>query len=181
MKSHFLIVGGGVVGLSIARELKMRNPNLAVTVLEKEPRVSQHASGRNSGVIHAGFYYSPESLKAKLTLEGNQSMKRFCDQNGISMIRSGKVVVARKEEDKAALKMLHERGIANGVEVSLVDESRLFELEPLAQTLDLALWSPSTAVADPGEVSNAILANLERLGVKILTPKVVRYLNTNTS
>jgi L-2-hydroxyglutarate oxidase LhgO len=98
-KADFLIVGGGIVGLAIAQEIRARFPAASVLILEKESGVALHASGRNSGVIHAGFYYSPESLKAKLTRDGNERMKRFCLDNKLPISQNGKVVVAQKPED----------------------------------------------------------------------------------
>ena len=165
-KPDYLIIGGGVVGLAIAMELRKRSPKASIAVLEKESAVALHASGRNSGVLHAGFYYSPESLKAKLTRDGNERMRSFCIQNNLPLIETGKVVVAQRPEDVAALSELHRRGVANGVNVELVDANRLATLEPLAETIDLALWSPRTAVADPAAVGIALEDNLRRDGVE---------------
>ncbi len=164
-KADYLIIGGGVVGLAIAKEIKGRFPSSTVAVLEKEPAVALHASGRNSGVLHAGFYYSPESLKAKLTRDGNERMRNFCIENGLPLLETGKVVVARRQEDVPVLSELHRRGVANGVDVELVDPDRLAILEPLAETIDLALWSPRTAVADPAAVALALESNLRKAGV----------------
>lgn len=164
-KADYLIIGGGVVGLAIAKEIKGRFPSSTVAVLEKEPAVALHASGRNSGVLHAGFYYSPESLKAKLTRDGNERMRNFCIENGLPLLETGKVVVAQRQEDVPVLSELHRRGVANGVDVELVDPDRLAILEPLAETIDLALWSPRTAVADPAAVALALESNLRKAGV----------------
>ena len=164
-RADYLIIGGGVVGLAIAKEIKGRFPSSTVAVLEKEPAVALHASGRNSGVLHAGFYYSPESLKAKLTRDGNERMRNFCIENGLPLLETGKVVVARRQEDVPVLSELHRRGVANGVDVELVDPDRLAILEPLAETIDLALWSPRTAVADPAAVALALESNLRKAGV----------------
>ena len=164
-KADYLIIGGGVVGLAIAKEIKSRFPKSTVAVLEKEPAVALHASGRNSGVLHAGFYYSPESLKAKLTRDGNERMRNFCIENGLPLLETGKVVVAQRQEDVPVLSELHRRGVANGVDVELVDPDRLAILEPLAETIDLALWSPRTAVADPAAVALALESNLRKAGV----------------
>jgi L-2-hydroxyglutarate oxidase LhgO len=176
-KTDFLIVGGGIVGLAIAQEIRTRFPAASVLILEKESGVALHASGRNSGVIHAGFYYSPESLKAKLTRDGNERMKRFCLDNNLPISQNGKVVVAQKPEDVPVLTELHRRGIANGVEVELVDTARLAELEPLAETIDMALWSPNTAVADPGAVATKLEELLIQSGVRILFNKHVEKIH----
>ena len=173
--ADFLIIGGGVVGLSIARELRSRNPSAKIIILEKESGVALHASGRNSGVIHAGFYYSPESLKAKLTRVGNERMKEFCKSNDLPLAENGKVVVAKKPEEVPLVEELHRRGIANGVHVELVDPERLMELEPLAETHELALWSPNTAVADPKAVALKLEEELRASGVEIVfNSKVVK-------
>jgi hypothetical protein len=176
-RADFLIVGGGIVGLAIAQEIRTRFPPASVLILEKESGVALHASGRNSGVIHAGFYYSPESLKAKLTRDGNERMKRFCLDNNLPISQNGKVVVAQKPEDVPILTELHRRGIANGVEVELVDTCRLEELEPLAETIDMALWSPNTAVADPGAVATKLEELLIQSGVRILFNKHVEKIH----
>ena len=115
--ADFLIIGGGIVGLSIARRLKRLHPDSSVLVLEKEQDCGLHASGRNSGVLHAGFYYSPDSLKAKLTREGNRLLTAYCQKKQLSLNQCGKLVVAKSEADHPAMDMLLERGRANGIEL----------------------------------------------------------------
>lgn len=161
------IVGGGIVGLAMAHALLARHAGLRVVVFEKEPRLGEHGSGRNSGVLHAGFYYAPDTLKAALTRQGNQLLRDFCDANGVNVRRCGKVVVASSPDQLPALHQLHERGVANGVEVELIDESQLAELEPLARTVGEALWSPTTSVADPHEVIEALAAQVRRAGAQV--------------
>lgn len=155
------VIGGGVVGLALADALLARDPALRVVVLEKEPRLAEHASGRNSGVLHAGFYYHPDSAKARLTARGNRMLREFCAEEGVPVRETGKVVVTRSARELPALRELHARGVANGVDVELVDEAGLRELEPLARTCESALWSPTTAVADP-------VAVVEALGERVL-------------
>ncbi len=164
-KFEYVVLGAGVVGISIAIELRTRFPYSSVLVLDKEPSDSQHASGRNSGVLHAGFYYSPDSLKAKLTVDGNRRLKEFCQAEGVPVVTCGKVVVAQSEEQVPLLVELKRRGDVNGVELELVDEDELVKLEPLAETKELALWSPNTAVSNPQLVSKALRDKAERLGV----------------
>lgn len=149
----FLIVGGGIVGLAIASALKDEWPDAQIHLLEKEVDSISHASGRNSGVLHAGFYYSPESLKAQLTRDGNRLLKEFCVNRNVPIRETGKVVVTTSTKQLEQLDELYRRGIANGVELKMVDESELRELEPLAKTVQRALWSPSTSVADPKRVT----------------------------
>lgn len=164
----YLIIGGGVIGVSIGSELLKRNPRLRVAILEKEIAPGLHASGRNSGVIHAGFYYSPDSLKAKLTRDGNLSLREFAASRGLKISNTGKVVVAQKPEDVKKIHDLYSRGVANGVEVEVVSESRLKELEPLAKTHEVALWSPNTGVGDPIAFMTEFVKEFIELGGEII-------------
>jgi (S)-2-hydroxyglutarate dehydrogenase len=162
------IIGGGIVGLAIADEILRVHPGLVVEVHEKESALAQHASGRNSGVLHAGFYYSPDSMKARLTRVGNALLRDFCDERGIPVRNVGKVVVARSEEELPRLHDLHQRGVANGVELELIDESQLAELEPLARTAGRALWSPTTGSADPLKVVEELASRVRERGGRVL-------------
>ena len=154
--ADFLVIGSGIVGLTIARELVCRFPEVRVVVVEKERQLAEHASGRNSGVLHAGFYYSPDSLKATLTREGNQLLHEFCDEHNVVVRRCGKVVVTRNQAELPRLDDLARRGVANRVPLETVGERELAELEPLARTCERALFSPTTSVADPVAVVTAI-------------------------
>lgn len=158
------VVGGGIVGMALADALLAARPGSSVVVLDKENRLGMHASGRNSGVLHAGFYYSPDSLKARLTRRGNQLLHAFCDENGVAVRRCGKVVVAQRGEDLPALDQLLGRAATNGVPVERVDEQQLRELEPLARTVDRALWSPTTSSASPTAVLDALAGRVRRRG-----------------
>lgn len=164
----YLIVGAGIVGLAMADAILQKKPSSSICVIDKEASVGKHASGRNSGVIHAGFYYSPDSLKAKLTRDGNLRMRQFCQANNLKLDTCGKVVVAQHHSDIPSLKVLFERGTANGVSVELIDEQKLSSIEPLATTTEIALWSPNTAVADPLEVSEKLHSLLTARGVTFL-------------
>lgn len=159
--TDIIIIGGGIIGLSIARELVERQPDLKILILDKEHRLAMHGSGRNSGVVHAGFYYTPDSLKARLTRDGNRLMTEYCIENGLALDRCGKVVVARNEKELELLSELKSRGENNGVELEVIDEDRLSELEPAAKTFQKALYSPSTSTVDPVEVVNHIAGSLE--------------------
>ncbi len=115
--SDFLVIGGGIIGVSIARALKCRFPDASVILLEKEPRCGEHASGRNSGVIHAGFYYTADSLKARFARDGNKRLTEFCTTKSIPLNRCGKLVVAQSAEELPMLDELLTRAAANGVEL----------------------------------------------------------------
>jgi len=161
------IVGGGVIGLATAHQILKRQPGLQVVVLEKESAVATHASTRNSGVLHAGFYYSPDSMKASLTARGNTMLREFCHENGVPVLACGKVVLALDSAQEVALNELHRRGIANGVDVRLIDSAELARLEPLAARAEVALWSPNTAVADPNLVAEALLTQVKARGAQV--------------
>jgi len=160
----FLVVGCGVVGLTLALEIK-RAFGGRVCVIDKEENAGAHASGRNSGVLHAGIYYNPGTLKARLCVEGNRLLREYCREKGIPAVH-GKVIVARNERELPLLLELEQRGRANGAQVRLVDETELAEIEPHARTVGRALYSPDTAVVDPKEVLESLLADARALGVE---------------
>ena len=141
----FLILGGGIVGLTIARELS-RNKLGSVCLIDKEPKLGLHASGRNSGVLHAGIYYSPDSLKAKVCSRGAKAMMIYAEEQRIPMQKIGKVIVAAVPQDVPTVRKLYERALANGIRAELIDEKKLKEIEPEAKTCELALYSPDTAI-----------------------------------
>jgi L-2-hydroxyglutarate oxidase LhgO len=163
------IIGGGIVGLATAVVLAERHPGLRLVILEKEARLAAHQSSHNSGVMHAGVYYRPGSVKAQLCVEGRKMMLAFCDRHGVPYQRSGKVIVATSRDELPRLERLYERGVANGVEgLERVGPERLRELEPHACGLG-GIYSPSTAVVDFGQVALAMAAALRARSVAILT------------
>ena len=161
------IVGAGVVGLALAEAWLVRHPRDSVVILDKEDELAMHASGRNSGVLHAGFYYAPDSLKAQLTRRGNEQLREFCARMGVPVRETGKVVVTKGAHELPVLQMLYERGIANGCTLELVDEQGLRELEPLARTHGMALWSPLTAVSSPAGVTHALARSVTGRGAEV--------------
>jgi L-2-hydroxyglutarate oxidase LhgO len=168
-RADVLIVGGGIIGLTLARELVALG-RTGVVVLEKEPELGRHASGRNSGVLHAGIYYAPETLKARSCLSGNRLMRAYCKDKGLPLVEAGKVVVARSEEEQPVLEELHRRAVANGARVELIDEKQLAEIEPAARSAGRALFSRDTAVVDPKAILAQLRADLEMSGcARVLT------------
>jgi L-2-hydroxyglutarate oxidase len=161
----FLVIGAGVIGVSIARELRRRY-SANVLIIEKEVSAGRHASGRNSGVLHTGVYYTAGSLKAQLCVEGNRRMREYCRTNRIPMVDKGKVIVTRHERELPALRELHKRSQANGVRASLIDERALRELEPCAKTVGQALYVQDTAVVNPQKVMDMMVADAMREGVE---------------
>lgn len=165
----FLLIGGGVVGLTIGIELLRKNPHTKIGIIEKEVNVGLHASGRNSGVLHSGFYYAPDSLKAKLTMVGNSKMKEFAKNRGLKIVNTGKVVVAKDETERETIELLHDRALSNGVSTQIISEAELRRIEPLARTVDIALWSPNTAVGNPAEFAAQFAQVFVEMGGDLLT------------
>jgi len=171
MHVDYVIIGAGIGGLSIARELKAQFPTASIAVIEKEATIGLHASGRNSGVLHAGIYYKPESLKAICCLEGSRAMAAYCDEHQLPISRVGKIIVTTKPEEATVLETLQQRAIQNGAKVRLISRTELKELEPEAYSAtDYALFSPETSVVDP----KAILAHLYQ---SLIDQHVIFYFN----
>jgi (S)-2-hydroxyglutarate dehydrogenase len=149
------IVGGGIVGLAVARELLRRSPRASVCVLEREAEVGTQQTGHSSGVIHAGIYYRPGSLKARLCVQGASELREYCAERGIACERSGKLILATDPSELERLKELERRATANGVPgVRLLDRAGIAEIEPHARGV-AGLHSPSTAVVDFRDVARA--------------------------
>ncbi|MBK5935877.1 NAD(P)/FAD-dependent oxidoreductase [Halorhodospira halophila] len=166
--TDYLIIGAGIIGLTVARELQRREPGAQVTIIDKEPTPGQHTSGRNSGVLHSGIYYTADSLKARFTRDGNTAWQTFCEQRSLPLDRCGKLIVARNEEEHARLVTLEERGAANGVAVQRLDEAETRAIEPRARTIGHALFVPSTATVDPKSLINAQQADFTAAGGTLL-------------
>lgn len=164
----YLIIGAGIIGLNIAKNLKERFPDSKILVIEKEEEVALHSSGRNSGVLHAGFYYTANSLKAKFTKEGNIALKEFVKKRGLSINECQKVVVALDESELSGLEELKRRGDANGVELIWLDEKELENLYPNIKTHKKALLCPSTATVNPKEVTKEFAKVIQELGVELI-------------
>jgi len=150
-RCQVLIVGAGITGLAIARELVNRGIG-DILIVEKERSLGLHASGRNSGVLHAGMYYTPDTLKAKHCVVGNRLMKEFCRQKGLTLNETGKVILATTPSELEALYELKRRADLCGARAFLIDNKKLHEIEPYAADCNEALFSPDTAVIRPIEV-----------------------------
>ena len=161
------MIGGGIIGINMARELKKTYPGSKVTLIEKEKDCGMHASGRNSGVLHAGFYYSPESLKAKFTKSGNRALTKYCEDRGLPINKCGKLVVAKDEGDLKSLDELLQMGRANGIELEEVSEREARKIEPRVKTFARAIYSPTTSTVSPSHVMDSLKLDTVREGVKI--------------
>ena len=166
-------MGGGILGLAVARELKSRRPRLSVTVLERGREVATQQTGHNSGVLHAGIYYQPGSLKARLCVEGAREMYEFCERHGVAHERCGKMIVARSAAELPALEELERRGAANGVPgLRRLDAQGVADLEPHCRAAG-GLHSPSTGIVDFAAVARAMAAGLREEGVEVATSRPV--------
>jgi L-2-hydroxyglutarate oxidase len=163
------VVGGGILGLAVARELIRRNPRGSVCVLEREQKLASHQSGHSSGVIHAGIYYKPGSLKARLCVQGARELYEYCAAKGIPHQRCGKVILATEAHELPRLDELQRRGTANGVRgLRRIDSAELARLEPHAEAIE-GLHSPETGIVDFGEVVQAFARDVREAGGTILT------------
>jgi L-2-hydroxyglutarate oxidase LhgO len=168
MTPDFLVIGGGIVGISIARELKSRFSDATVTLIEKEKASGLHASGRNSGVLHAGFYYSADSLKARFTRIGNEAMTAYCASRNIPLNKCGKLVVAKDETELPQLDELLTRGARNKVPLESLTEEQAREIEPRVKTYQRAIFSPTTSSGNPHRVIEAMEQDAKREGITIV-------------
>lgn len=150
----YLIVGAGIVGLTVAWELKRRDPATRILILEKEPDVGYHASGRNSGVLHSGIYYAADTLKAKYCSTGAARMRAFAAEHDIHCERSGKVIIATSQQDLITLERLLKNARDNGIRAERLDAGGIRQIEPHAYAYEAGIYSPDTAVIDsPGVVA----------------------------
>ncbi|MDQ0271458.1 L-2-hydroxyglutarate oxidase [Cytobacillus purgationiresistens] len=162
----YLIIGGGIVGLSVGMELLNRHPHVKIAILEKESHVAAHQTGHNSGVIHSGIYYKPGSEKARLAKKGSQTMVAFCQEHGLEVDICGKVIVASEEEELPLLDQLYKRGIDNGLNIRLIDQSELGEIEPHVNGMK-AIHVPMAGIVNYKNVSEKMAEIIRQKGGEI--------------
>lgn len=160
-----VVIGGGIVGMATAMAVLGRRPR-SLAVLEAETELATHQTGRNSGVIHSGIYYKPGSLKARLCVGGREALLRFCEERGVRTELCGKVIVATREAEKAALEVLIQRGAANGVDVQRLSAEELREREPAVSGV-ASVFVPATGIVDYAEVTRAMASVVEERGGEI--------------
>ena len=176
---RFVVVGGGILGLATARQLALSDPEAEVVVLERESALAQHQTSHNSGVVHAGIYYAPGSLKARLCRRGLTLLRDFCTERGLPYDACGKVVVAVDEREVEPLRRLEERATTNGVPgLRWLEQSDLSEVEPHVQGV-AGLHSPETAIADFAAVARAYAADVTAAGGQIRTGVAVTRVSQN--
>lgn len=167
----FVVIGAGIVGLSIAGQLRRSlGPEARILVLEKESEIGLHASGRNSGVMHSGIYYPGHSLKAKVCGSGGKEMVAWCEERNLPVRRIGKVLMPVLEADGPQIDLLMDRGRKNGIVVERLDEKQLREFEPEARSATgEAIWCPVTSVIEPKAVLKVLIKELRAKNIEIRT------------
>ena len=166
LTADVVILGGGMVGMCLAHQIKALNSRLSVLIIDKENKVGLHSSGRNSGVLHAGIYYDPGSVKAKVCVKGASRLRQWCKNENIPLLECGKLVVSQRPDLDPQLDLLLDRGMKNGAEVYLIDERELSTRMPFAKTHSgRALWSPGTSVVKPKSVVDRLKRRLQEMGV----------------
>lgn len=175
-----VVVGAGIVGLATARALQQRSPGLKVTVLDKADDVATAQTGHNSGVIHAGLYYQPGSLKATLCRAGETATKEFCDRHKIPYQSIGKLVVATNPIEVERLDALEARSQENGIEISRIDGPTLREMEPNV-TGSAGLFSPATGIVDFREVARALAKEVVEAGGSVVLRSEVRSITEHST
>ena len=172
------ILGGGAVGMALAHQLIERYSNLSITVIDKESEIGKHSSGRNSGVLHAGIYYPPGTLKAQVCVEGARRLRAWCEAEELPVLACGKVITPQAAELDDQLELLLERGIANGADVLMIDEREFHQRVPDGRTASgRALWSPNTCVVKPKQVLKRLEQRLRDRGVRFLMGARVHGVN----
>jgi L-2-hydroxyglutarate oxidase len=174
--ADFVVIGGGILGLAVARELLARQPGASLCLLEREARLAAHQTSHSSGVVHAGIYYAPGSLKARLCVEGARLLYAYCDERGIDARRSGKLIVATEDSELPRIDELERRGQANRVPgLRRVGPEEIAEIEPHARGI-AALHSPATGVVDFARVAAAYADDVEARHGTVVTGAGVRRL-----
>ncbi|SPL71462.1 L-2-hydroxyglutarate oxidase [Acinetobacter stercoris] len=173
---HYAIIGGGINGLSVARQLLLDFPDAKVTVFEKENSVAMHQSSHNSGVVHAGLYYEPGGLKARLCRRGAELVYKFCLENEVAYDECGKVVVALSKEEEIRLNAIYQKSVANQVpDVRILEASEIQDIEPNCIGTS-ALYSPRTAIVSYGDIAKKIAEEIKRKGGSIILGQKVTHL-----
>jgi len=175
----YVVIGSGILGLSIGIRILRSNQNLKVAVLEKDSIPGSHASTRNSGVLHSGLYYEPNSLKANFTKIGNESLRSYIRKKELPILETGKILVAKSAEEVIRLERLLMLANNSGARASLLSENMLEGIEPLARTYKKFLWSPDTCIGSPALVLNTLVSDFINLGGVLLLNSEVKSFAKN--
>lgn len=173
-KFDLAIVGGGIVGLAIARQVALKHPRLKICLLEKEKQLATHQSQRNSGVIHCGIYYKKGSLKSRFCIKGAELVKEYCREKRIPFNQCGKLIVATREKELPVLQDLFSNATANKIkDIELIDPQRVEQIQPGCKNAIKAIWSPNTANVDWRQVALSYAEDFKELGGEIFTDRTI--------
>ena len=180
--TDILIIGGGIVGLTVAYQLSKKNVFKSITVLDKEISIGKHNSGRNSGVLHAGIYYKPNSLKANVCMSGAKRLKKWIEDRQLPINNCGKIIIPQKENLDPQLDFLYKRGIENKVNIEMLDLKELKKITfNTRKFVKRAIWSPETSVVDPLIILNKLKEELTEKNVQILLGKEIKNYDLKNS
>ncbi|CAI4222876.1 unnamed protein product [Auanema sp. JU1783] len=179
LEFDLVVVGGGIVGCATARQLQINHPNMKIAIVEKEEKLAAHQTGHNSGVIHAGIYYTPGSLKAKLCVEGMELAYKFFDENNVPYKKTGKLIVAVEPIEVSRLEALFERAKKNNCrDIKMIEAHEIKEYEPHCKGLK-ALWSPHTGIVDWGYVCKRFAEDFEKRGGSVFVKYPVESIESS--
>ncbi len=167
MEYDIVVIGGGILGLSVAKEIIDKNPEIKLLVLEKENTLASHQTGRNSGVIHSGIYYEPDSKKSEYCIKGGQKIKNYCKKNGIPLKKVGKMIMATGQKDMDVLYFLKKRAEYLGLNHSLLNSAKSKEVEPHAHCIE-SIFFPDVCITDYAAICQCVKKELEQKGVDVL-------------
>ena len=164
-----VVIGAGIVGLCTAYNLMQENCSLNILIIDKEDVIGKRTSGRNSGVIHAGIYYKPSSLKAKVCIEGGRELKECLNKKNLPINNCGKLIIPTTNDQEDMLEMLRERGASNGANCEIINRARMDTIcSSINQRAKYALWSPDTSIVSPRLILDALMRELKEKGVKCI-------------
>ena len=177
-----IIIGAGMVGLSLAHQLKINNNDISILIIDKEYEIGLHSSGRNSGVLHSGIYYKPNTLKSKICIKGAKRLKSWCKENNLKVLECGKVITPQNENLDSQLDVLYKRGLANGADVSIIDIKEFQKLVPYGRTSSgRAIWSPNTCVVNPKQILKKLVSILRKKSVDFLLGEKILNIDQDNS
>ncbi|HNB31074.1 MAG TPA: L-2-hydroxyglutarate oxidase [Saprospiraceae bacterium] len=180
-KEKVIIIGAGIVGLATAYQILRKHPGIDLTILEKESTICQHQSGHNSGVIHSGIYYKPGGLRATNCIRGYKMLIDFCNENGIQYDICGKIIVATRKQQLAALHNVYERGLANGLQnLKMLQPEEMKEIEPHVAGIK-GIYVPQTGICDYRIISAKYLEHIYTLGGELQTNQKVQDIKVTSS